>query len=127
MKFEWYVLNYSSNAKKVEMYNIFNNWPLNEAVEKEVKKYVKSPDSYTHEDYWNKTVDRGFEAFCKELNGLIMWQEWGRVEYEIAVGSPFEKDINKLEKWDCYKQCEPNIAMIAREVIWQYKNELKKK
>lgn len=127
MKFEYYVLNYDINARKVEMFNIFDNWPLNDAVEKEVKKYIKAPDKYTHEEYGNKTIFVGFEAFCKELEGLIMWQEWSRVEYEISVGRPFETDADKLEKWDCYQQCKPNIPMIAREVIWQYQNLRRKK
>lgn len=127
MKFKWYVLNYNSNARKVEMFNIFDNWILNDAVEKEVKDYLKAPDKYTHEKYRDKTILVGFEAFCKELEGLIMWQEWSRVEYEISVGRPFNTDIDKLEKWDCYQQCEPNIPMIAREVIWQYQNLRRKK
>lgn len=127
MKFKWYVLNYNSNARKVEMFNIFDNWILNDAVEKEVKDYLKAPDKYTHEEYRDTTTLVGFEAFCKELEGLIMWQEWGRLEYEVSVGKPFETDIDKLEKWDCYQQCEPNIPMIAREVIWQYQNLRRKK
>lgn len=55
-----------------------------------------------------------------------MWQEWSRVEYEISVGAPFETDCNKLKKIDCYYQCEKNIPMIAREIIWQYKQYIKK-
>ena len=49
----------------------------------------------------------------------------------INVQERTEKEIKKylrnpkLEKWDCYKQCEPNIEMITRECIWQYKQQLK--
>ena len=46
-------------------------------------------------------------------------------EYEISVGDIFEKDCNKLEKWDCYMQTKPNIPMIARECIYQYKQQRK--
>lgn len=126
MKFEWYVLNYNFNARKVEMFNIFNNWTLNDAVEKEVKKYLRAPSKYVYEDHWGNNKITGFEAFCKELENLIMWQEWARAEYEISVGDLFEKDMSKLEKWDCYMQCKPNIEAIAYTVIRQYKEQIKK-
>jgi hypothetical protein len=44
MKFEFYVLNYNFNAKKVETFNIFRNWSLSEAVEKEVRKYLRAQE-----------------------------------------------------------------------------------
>ena len=34
-------------------------------------------------------------------------------------------DVDKAQKIDCYEQCKSNMAMIAREVIWQYKQYLK--
>ena len=45
----------------------------------------------------------------------------------MSVGDAFEKDCKKLEKWDCYGQAKPNMKMIAREVIWQYKQQKKTK
>ena len=130
MKFEYYVLNYNWNKKCVENFNIFNNISLNNEVEKEVRKYVKSPSKYYYQTYDFKTKRKnyiyGFDGLCKTISNLIMWQEWARREYEISVGDAFEKDITKFEKWDCYQQCKPNIAMITREVIWQYKKQLKK-
>lgn len=122
MQFKYYVLNHDFNKKKVIKFNIFNNWPLNEAVEKEVKKYIRGPKRYKYKKWSDEIVYTGFEAFCMQLDSLIRWQEWSRVEYEISVGAPFEDDCNKLEKWDCYQQCKPNIEMIAREVIYQYKH-----
>lgn len=127
IELEYYVLNYDFNRKKVENFNIFRNCNLHDATIKEIKKYIRSPKKYKYEDYIDKSVNYGFEAFCKKLNRLIMWQEWSRCEYEISVGDAFEDDCSRLEKWDCYGQCEPNIPMIAREVIWQYKNKLKEK
>jgi hypothetical protein len=127
MEFKWYVLNYNINAKKVEMFNIFSNWSLKEAVEKEIRKYLRAPNKYVYKDYWQDSETKGFEGFCKEIESLIMWQEWGRVEYEISVGEPFEKDVSKLEKWDCYQQCEPNIEAIAYTIIRQYKEQIKNK
>ena len=82
-----------------------------------------------------------------------MCEEWSRCEYEISVGNIFIteiKDVVKkieqgklttnnvydelkqisqrnfdLEKWDCFSQAKPNMEIIAREVIYQYKQQLK--
>jgi hypothetical protein len=123
--FEYYVLNYDWNKHKVECFNIFDNISLHEATEKLVRKYLKAPNKfeYTKHSFGEpQPIIHGFDGFCGALEFLIMWQEWGRREYEISVGDAFETDCGKLEKWDCYRQCKPNIPMIAREVIWQYKH-----
>ena len=131
MQFEYYVLNYDFNGHKVEMFNIFRNIHLQEETEKEVRKYLRSPSKYYYRkyDFNTKRYDYiyGFNGLCKTIESLIMWQEWSRVEYEISVGDAFEDDLDNFEKWDCYKQCLPNIPMITREVIWQYKQQLKGK
>lgn len=126
MKFEYYVLNYNFNKKCVENFNIFNNINLNDAVEKEVRKYLRSPKKYCYKTY-GRYFEDNFQGLCQSIETLIMWQEWARREYEISVGDAFEDDLSKFEKWDCYNQCKPNIAMITREVIWQYKQQLKEK
>ena len=124
MQFEYYVLNYDSNTKKVEPFNIFRNCYVQEYTEKAIKKYLRSPKNYKYERYGEDTL-YGFEGLCKEIERIIQWQEWSRREYEISVGDAFEKDCNKLEKWDCYMQTKPNIPMIARECIYQYKKQRK--
>ena len=132
MRFEFYVLNHDFNKKKVINYNIFNNILVQERVEKAVKKYLRSPKKFKYIiQYENKFLEReeisiyGFDALVKEINSIIHWQEWGRREYEISVGDAFTTDCNKLEKWDCYQQAKPNIEIITREVIYQYKQQLK--
>ena len=131
MKFEYYVLNYNWNKKCVENFNIFNNISLNDAVEKEVRTYLRLPKKYYYQKYDFDTNQYnyiyGFDGLCRTIKSLIMWQEWSRREYEISVGDAFEDDLSKFEKWDCYRQCEPNIPMITREVIWQYKQQLREK
>lgn len=128
--FEYYVLNYNWNKKCVENFNIFDNISLDNAVEKEVRKYLRSPKKYRYFKHGLYVGEYeyiyGFKGFCEALGALIGWQEWGRREYEISVGDAFETDCDKLEKWDCYRQCRPNIPMIAREVIWQYKHRNRK-
>lgn len=47
--------------------------------------------------------------------------------HEAKASLAVHTDCEKLEKWDCYRQAKPNIEMIAREVIWQYKEQKKEK
>ena len=127
MQFEYYVLNYDFNKKKVVNYNIFNNIRVQEWTERAVKKYLRAPKKFSYTPF-GKDVETiyGFDAFVRELDRTIAWQERGRREYEISVGDLFEDNCEKLEKWDCYGQAHMNIEMIAREVIRQYKEQKKK-
>ena len=126
MQFEFYVLNYNFNRRKVEMFNIFNNILVQEHTEKAVRKYLRSPKNFVYKSF-HKDVEPiyGFDALVKEIDHIIKWQEWGRREYEVSVGDAFETDCEKLEKWDCYGQAKPNIKMITYEVIRQYKEQKK--
>ena len=126
MQFEYYVLNYDHNKQKVEPFNIFRNINAQECTEKEIKKYLRNPKNYTYKSFDGKEVLYGFDAFVRELDGIIQWQERGRSEYEMSCGYKFVADCKKLQATDCYEQCKPNMNMIAREVIWQYKQQQKK-
>ena len=127
MQFEFYVLNYDTNKKKVENFNIFQNCLVQEYTEKAVKKYLRAPKKFSYTPF-GKDVETiyGFDAFVRELDRTIAWQEHWRCEYEISVGDLFETDCNKLQSTDCYEQCKSNMGMITREVIWQYKHQKKK-
>lgn len=127
--FKYYVLNYDFNRKKVVQFNIFDNIHVQEWTEKAIKKYLRSPSKYEYKYNYICKLEPlyGFEALCKEIDGILRWQEWGRCEYEIAVGSIFNDDVGCFEKWDCYMQCKENIGAITRECIWQYKQYLKER
>lgn len=132
MQFEYYVLNYDCNKKKVENFNIFRNCLVQERTEKAVRKYLRNPKNYKYvvqhkNDFLGKEeiVVYGFEALVKEIDSIIKWREWSEREYEISVGDAFENDCSKLEKWDCYMQAKPNMEIIAREVIRAYKQHRK--
>lgn len=127
--FKFYVLNYDVNKKRVELYNIFNNIRLHDATEKLVKKYLRAPNKFKYVDNLVTSGKEifGFEGFCAELRLDISWQERARREYEISVGDLTETDINKFQRFDCYDQAAPNIEVIARDVINQYKLYLKSK
>ena len=132
MQFEYYVLNYNPNAKKIEPFNIFRNCYVQEYTEKAVRKYLRSPKNYKYVvQHKNDFLGReeitvyGFDALVKEIDSIIAWKERGRREYECSVGDAFTTDCNKLEKIDCYMQAKSNIPMIARECIYQYKEQRK--
>lgn len=156
MQFEFYVLNHDFNRNKVEMFNIFRNIIVQERTEKAIKKYLRNPKKFKYESFYKDVKPvYGFEALCKEIESIIRCEEWSRCEYEIAVGSLFTtelKDIvravdrgeiekdnlydelkkkaernGNLEKIDCFYQARPNIPMIVRECIYQYKQQLKVK
>ena len=127
MQFKYYVLNYDCNAKKIVPFNIFRNIHVQEWTEKAVRKYLRSPKNFTYKSFDGKEILHGFDAFVKELDGIIAWQEYGRREYEVSVGDLFETDCNKLEKWDCYGQAHINIETISREIIRQYKQNKRMK
>lgn len=155
MQFEFYVVNHDFNRRKVEMFNIFRNIHVQEWTEKAIKKYLRSPKKYKYESFFNKEVVYGFDGLCKEIESILRHELWSRCEYEIAVGSLFTtelKDIvravdrgeiekdnlydelkkkaernSDLEKIDCFYQARPNIPMIVRECIYQYKQQLKAK
>lgn len=155
MQFEFYVLNHDFNRNKVEMFNIFRNIYVQEWTEKAIKKYLRNPKKFKYESFFNKEVVYGFDGLCKEIESILRHELWSRCEYEVAVGSLFTtelKDIvrevdrgeietdnlydvlkkksernGNLEKIDCFYQAQPNIPMIVRECIYQYKQQLKAK
>lgn len=123
IQFEYYVLNYDHNKQIVEPFNIFNNICVQEYTEKEVRKYLRNQKNYVYKSFDGQGEIYGFDALVKEIDHIIKWKEWGRREYEVSVGDAFENDCSKLEKWDCYMQAVPNMEMIVREVIRQYKQQ----
>ena len=67
MQFEFYVLNYDCNKKKVINFNIFNNIKVQEWTEKLVKKYLRSSKKFKYEPF-NKDEETlyGFDALVEE-------------------------------------------------------------
>ena len=154
MQFEFYVLNHNFNRNKIEMFNIFRNIYVQERTEKAIKKYLRSQKKFKYESFFNKEVVYGFDGLCREIESILRHELWSRCEYEIAVGSLFTTELKdvvrevdrgeiatkilydelkkkserngNLEKIDCFYQAKPNIPMIVREVIYQYKEQLKK-
>ena len=126
MQFEYYVLNYDCNAKKIVPFNIFRNIYVQEWTEKAVRKYIRSPKNYTYKSFDGKEEIYGFDALVKEIDHIIKWQEWSRCGYEMGVCYKFETDCKNISHMDCYEQAHMNIEMIVREVIRQYKEQKKK-
>lgn len=107
--FEWYVLNQDRNTKEIKKYNIFNNIHVLDGANELCVKYKR-----------NKMT---FDEFVEELRSIIMWQEWSRCEYEIAVGSWIGE--SELQRTDCYEQALPNMRIIAKYVLEEYYPRLK--
>ena len=155
MQFEYYVLNYDINRNKVIPYNIFRNINVQECTEREIRKYLSSPNNYKYDSFFkDEEAVYGFDGLCKRFEQILRHEEWSRCEYEIAVGGIFitelsdivrevergeiavediyeeiqrrNKQNSKLEKWDCFQQTQKNIPMIMRECIRQYKEQVKK-
>jgi len=155
MQFEFYVLNHDFNRNKVYMHNIFRNIYVQEWTEKAIKKYLRSPKNFKYESFLSKEVIYGFDGLCREIESILRHELWSRCEYEVAVGSLFTTELKdviravereeivienlydelkkkserngNLEKIDCFYQAKPNIPMIVRECIYQYKQQLKSK
>lgn len=154
MQFEYYVLNYNPNAKKIEPFNIFRNCYVQEYTEKAIKKYLRNPKNYKYDSFFKDEESvYGFDGLCKRFEQILRHEEWSRCEYEIAVGGIFITELSdivrevergeiavediyeeiqkrnkrnsKLEKWDCFQQTQKNIPMIMRECIRQYKEQRK--
>jgi len=106
--FHYYALRHDFNSDKIYSYNVFDNIQVYECT-------VKACD-----DYWKGKYT--YEEFTKQLDKIIMWQEWGRCEYEIIVGGLFTKE-DKYRKIDCYMQAHPNIDLIATQVVNEYKRK----
>lgn len=111
--FEFYVINYNHNKKTCEMFNIFNNIHVYNECLRLVKKHLRNKKKFP------------FADFMEEVRRTISWQEWGRFEYEISVGHPFEEDANNLQKVDCYWQATPNIKLICEMLILRYRDSQK--
>lgn len=127
MKFEFYVLNYDCIKRKVVNFNIFSNVLVQKHTEKAIRKYLRSPKNFKYVPFGQDTEPvYGFDALVKEIDSIIRWQEWSRIEYEISCADAFETDCNKLEKIDCYYQAHANAEIIAHTVLRQYKEQLKK-
>ena len=154
IQFEYYVLNHNFNRDKIELFNIFNNYYVQDQTEKEIKKYIRSPKNYKYNSFLkDEEVVYGFDGLCKRFEQILKHEEWARCEYEIAVGGIFITELSdivrevergeiavediyeeiqrrnkrnsKLEKWDCFQQTQKNIPMIMRECIRQYKKQKK--
>ena len=155
IQFEYYVLNYDHNKDKIVLFNIFDNYYVQEQTEKEIRKYIRNPKNYKYDSFFkDEEPVYGFDGLCKRFKTILRCEEWARCEYEIAVGGIFITELSdiirevergeigaddiyeeiqkknkyssKLEKWDCFQQAQKNISMIMRECIWQYKQQKKK-
>ena len=103
MQFEYYVLNYDCNKRKVESFNIFRNCLVQEHTEKAVRKYLRNPKNYKYVvQHKNDFLGReeiavyGFDGLCKRFEQILRHEEWSRCKYEIAVGGIFITELSDI-------------------------------
>lgn len=85
----WDVYNYNVNAGRIEKYNIFNH-------------------SGFHSEFLKLKARRlPKDAFEYELERLIMYYFWSKVEYEIIISGLFSGDA-RGQKIDIYNQIKMN-------------------
>lgn len=95
---KFYVVNMDFNKKQPYHYNVFNNIRVMESAQRLIDKYKKDKDK---------------KAFIEDLTSTVKWQEWSRIEYEIAVAEPFPNENSKFFKLDAFWQFEPNVEMFC--------------
>ena len=71
MQFKYYVLNYDINKRKVEPFNIFNNCWVQKQIEKEIRKYLRSPKNYAYKSFDGKEEIYGFDTLVKKIDHII--------------------------------------------------------
>lgn len=118
-----------NGKEKPEMWDIFNNYYAHDMCVKAVKRYLRAPNKYVHKSF-SKSDTVGFEALCEEFDIIFMNQFWSRYEYELSIGEAFPigddgKPRRKLYKKDVYWFLKPNIPVIVRGCISQYKMQNK--
>ena len=77
LQFEYYVLNHDFNRDKIELFNIFNNYYVQDQTEKEIKKYIRSPKNYKYDSFFKDDESvYGFEGLCKRFEQILRCDEF---------------------------------------------------
>lgn len=125
MGLAYYVHCYDINSRKVKEFNVFNNIWVRERTIRELKKYNRAPSKYCYESIVRNQKWYGFEGLVEAIDRIIFTEEAYRCEYEMGVCDKFARSLNEIQHMDCYMQCKPNMEIIVRECLWQYRRSLK--
>lgn len=112
---EYFVYRYDIGLRQLVLFNIFETSVVRKLTELAVEEYLKAPELYRFKESFGDKVYSGFEAFCEKLRVILLSELADRLEYKVHIEN---------KSFDCFEQCEPNIKIIAREVIWQYQNRV---
>ena len=103
LRFEYYVLNHNLNRDKIELFNIFDNYYVQEWTEKEIKKYIRSPKNYKYESFFKdeKTTYDVIASYVKGYLRLATKQENRKMENpEIEESKEKKKSSSLCYCWD---------------------------
>ena len=138
MQFEYYVLNYDINKRKVEPFNVFNNCWVQEQTEKEIKKYIRNPKNYKYKSFWKDEKELyGFNALVKRIfSETIEFND--EYCYPITIGAmqilikklsdELQKvNFNKMDEVDEYSVNKllcaiEDLSKIINNAIWDYQD-----
>ena len=72
MRFEYYVLNHDFNRDKIVLFNIFDNYYVQERTEKEIRKYLRSPKNYKYDSFFkNNSYNRWLNKRKEKIYELL--------------------------------------------------------
>lgn len=100
----FYVINYDTNRKRFEQYDVipylvgeYNDLKENKPLQK------------------IKPLPKTFEEFKKFVKNESLYRWWGRCEYEIILSCWPGQDVE--EKWDVHGQIMMNLGLVTELVM----------
>ena len=96
----WNVYRYNINARKIEVFNIFDH----QSFKDNVKKFRKTCATK--------------DEFASKVRSDLMYFFWCRSEYEILIAGLFARDDEHAEKVDIYKQVMLNWKQFI-DYVWE--------
>lgn len=106
---KWYAIVYNINGKRIDLYNIFNNYNFLWGIAQAIDEY------------------KSFKEFKEQINSWLMYSFWSKREFEIVCGDLFVEEPDHLEKIDVYYQVKDNVEILSRYILDEYNKHKRKK
>lgn len=117
---EWWVFYEDFNRRKIEKWNVFDNYSFRKNVARAVRRRVRT------EDGKRRALTK--EEFLKEVAGWLMYCYWGKCEWEIIISSwpPSSNPEYCVEKKvDVYEQVMLNWDKFS-EYVWEHRGKVRR-
>ncbi len=111
--FEFYVLKYDINTRKIVPFNIFDNRYVYDEILNAINKF--------YETNLNEINEKpALLVLIHSIKNAFRLEYLYRRQYEISLGDAFEVDCKNLQKFDVYQQIEMNFGTILKLIAYQY-------